>query len=144
VQSLQQYRCARQLWLIFSPDASMSFIELFSVQNRVRAGELKLIAVTGGSRTEFAPNVPTVAESGLPGFEFGGWAGLLAPAGVPRDILDRVNREVVDIVNTPDVRRQLAEGAEPTSGTPEDFQRLIESDLKLWQGVAKKSNISID
>jgi tripartite-type tricarboxylate transporter receptor subunit TctC len=116
--------------------------DLYSVQARVKAGELGIIAVTSTKRAQSAPEVPTVAESALPGYEYSGWAGLLAPAGVPKAIVQRMNHEIVEIVNTPEIRRQMsAQAAELVPGSAEDFQKLVDSELKLWRGVAEKGNI---
>ena len=120
-------------------------VELASVATRVASGDLTLIAVTGKKRSEAAPSVPTVSETGIDGYAFSGWAGLLAPAGVPPAIVDRLNREVVAVLNTPEIRQRFnTQGVEAATGTPAEFQSLIDSELKLWKAVATRSNIVAD
>ena len=123
----------------------LMFVELASVATRVASGDLTLIAVTGKKRSEAAPSVPTVSETGIDGYAFSGWAGLLAPAGVPPAIVDRLNREVVAVLNTPEIRQRFnTQGVEAATGTPAEFQSLIDSELKLWKAVATRSNIVAD
>jgi tripartite-type tricarboxylate transporter receptor subunit TctC len=120
----------------------LMFVELASVAKRIESGELKLIAVTGAKRAASAPQVPTVTEAGIPGYSFSGWAGLLAPSGVPPQIVNRMNREVVGVLNVPEIRQRFsAQGVEAVSGTAADFQSLVHSELTLWKAVATKSNI---
>jgi tripartite-type tricarboxylate transporter receptor subunit TctC len=91
------------------------------------------------------PDVPTVAEQGYPGFESTSWLGMLTPAGVPRPIIDRLNREIVTLLDTPEVQRMvLAEGGEIVSGTPEDFGAFLRSELPKWAQVIKKAGITAD
>ncbi len=119
--------------------------DLYSVQARAKAGELRLLAVTSAKRAGSAPDVPTVAESGLQGYEFSGWAGLLAPASVPRAVVQKLNQAVNEVMSNADIRRQMnAQGADLVASAPEDFQRLVTSELRLWRGVAEKGNIRAD
>ncbi len=120
----------------------MLISDLYSVQARARSGELRIIAVTSSRRAGSAPEVPTVAETPLPGYEFSGWAGLLAPAGVPRAVVQRMNQAVNEITSNPEIRRQMAaQGADLITASVDDFQRLVNSELKLWKSVADKGNI---
>ena len=101
--------------------------------------------VTSAKRTPAAPEFPTVAESGLPGYEAVSWYGVLAPAGTPRDIVTRLNTEVVRALKLPEVRQlMLAQGAEPVSESPEQFAALIKSDIAKWGDVVRKSGAKAD
>src|SRR4029079_8402073 len=98
-----------------------------------RSGRLRGIVITSAKRSAIAPELPTVAESGVPGFESGTWYGLLAPAGTPREIVSRLNGEIVRIVQLADVREKLhAQGAEPLSATPQEAAAFIRSEIARW------------
>ena len=120
----------------------MMFSPSTTVQAFVEAGKLKAIATTGAKRSKFSPNVPTVAESGLPGYESTGWFGLLAPAHTPPDIVTKLNKAVVAIMGKPDVIEHMAKlGAEPEPQTPEQFARYIDADVAKWSRLVKEENI---
>ena len=111
----------------------------------VKAGKLRALAVTTARRYPGLPEVPTVAESGLGGFETVAWFGLFAPAGTPKDIVARLNREVNAIITQPDIReRLLAIGMEPLPGSPEDFAARQASDIAKWKKVVAESGAKID
>ena len=111
----------------------------------VKAGKLRALAVTTAKRYPGLPEVPTVAESGLAGYETVAWFGLFAPAGTPRDIVVRLNREVNAIIAQPEIReRLLAIGMEPMPGTPEDFTARQTSDIAKWKKVVAESGARID
>lgn len=119
--------------------------DLYSVQARAKAGDLKILAVTSAARAQSAPSVPTVAEGGVQNYAFSGWAGLLAPAGVPKPIVQRVNREVAEILKNPEIIAKMrAQGAELVGGSPEEFQRLVDAELRLWREVAEKAGIKAE
>jgi tripartite-type tricarboxylate transporter receptor subunit TctC len=125
-----------------SGEVSLIFGGIAQSAPLVNAGRIRALAVSGARRTPVLPNVPTVGESGVPGFEAGSWYGLLAPAGTPRAIVDRLNREVVRIVQLPDVRdRFAAEAFEVPSDTPEQFAAHIKADIAKWAKVVKESGI---
>jgi tripartite-type tricarboxylate transporter receptor subunit TctC len=118
---------------------------LASAAQFVKEGKIRAIATTGAKRARMLPDVPTVAEQGYPGFESTSWLGMLTPAGVPRPIIDRLNREIVTLLDTPEVQRMvLAEGGEIVSGTPEDFGAFLRSELPKWAQVIKKAGITAD
>ena len=107
-----------------------------------RAGRLRALGVTSAARVAIAPDIPTIAESGLPGFESVQWYGLFAPAGTPRDIIDRLHREVAPILRSAEVKNRLAaDGAEVVAGTPEEFARLLRGEIEKWARVAKAAGI---
>lgn len=113
---------------------------MFSATPQVQAGKLKAIAQTGARRSPAMPDVPTVAESGLPGFEVSVWNGLMAPAGTPREVIARLNTEVRQVIESPDFRERLAaQGYEPAGSTPEQFGQRIASDIERWAKVVKAS-----
>jgi tripartite-type tricarboxylate transporter receptor subunit TctC len=111
----------------------------------VRTGKLRALAVTSKGRSSELPEVPTVDEAGVPGYEMNPWYGLLAPAGTPRAIVARLNSEVSRIVRSPDMREKLAaQGAEPGGGTPEDYAAVIRADTALWARVIKETGIKAE
>ena len=116
-----------------------------TAQPYLRAGRLKAIAVTALRRAPGMPDVPTVDESGLPGFEFIGWYGLLGPAGLPAPILNRLHTEIVRIVQQQEFRdRVSAEGAEVVTSTPEKFREFLKADVAKWAKVLKESGAKLD
>lgn len=122
----------------------MMFSPSTTVQAFIEAGKLRAIATTGAKRSKFSPNVPTVAESGLPGYESVGWFGLLAPAHTPKDIVEKLNKAVVAIMAMPDVVEHMAKlGAEPEPQTPEEFGRYINADVAKWSALVKERDITI-
>jgi len=111
-----------------------------SVVQLVKANRLRLLAVTGAQRSPAMPDVPTVAESGLPGFEASNWFGLMAPAGTPPEIATRLNAEAAKALQAPEVREKLAAlGFEIRSSTPQEFTALLKSETEKWAKVIKAS-----
>jgi len=111
----------------------------------VKAGKLRALAVTGAKRSPVAPDVPTMAEAGLPGYEVSSWFGVFAPAGTPREIIQKLHGEIVKAANTQDVKDRLFNfGAEASTCTPEEFAAIIKADLVKWAKVVKESGASID
>jgi tripartite-type tricarboxylate transporter receptor subunit TctC len=107
-----------------------------SMMQFIRDGRLRALAVSSGARYFALPDTPTLAQAGVGGFEVTGWQGLIAPAGLPAPILDRLNREVRRILQEPAAVAQLhAFGNEPAPGSPEDFKKRIESDIAKWTAV---------
>jgi tripartite-type tricarboxylate transporter receptor subunit TctC len=125
-----------------SGEVSLIFGGIAQSVRLVAAGRLKAIAVSGARRSPALPDVPTVAESGLPTFEAGSWYGLLAPAATPRAIVERLNREVLRVLQLPDVRERLmAEAFEVPLDTPEQFAAHIKADVPKWAKVVKEAGI---
>src|SRR4051812_11412326 len=105
---------------------------------QIQAGKVRGLAVSTAKRSAFAPDLPTVAESGLPGYDVSGWNGLLAPGGTPRAIVQKVRDEVATLVKQPDVRSSMAKfGFEPVADTPEEFGEFLRRDIAQWAKVAK-------
>jgi tripartite-type tricarboxylate transporter receptor subunit TctC len=112
---------------------------------QVKAGKVRALAITSAKRSAIAPDIPTVAESGVRGYEAGTWYGFLAPAGTSRDIVSRLNRETVRIVQLPEIRDKLAGlGAEPMTATPEQTGAFIRSEIARWAKVVKAAGIRLD
>jgi tripartite-type tricarboxylate transporter receptor subunit TctC len=108
----------------------------------VKSGRLRALAVTSAGRSPAAPAVPTVAESGVPGYEAIAWQGLVAPAGVPQDVLDKLNREIVRIISLADVRRILVEqGYEPVASSAAEFTRFTQSEIAKWTKVTTAAGL---
>jgi len=111
----------------------------------VKAGRLRLLAVTGSKRESTVPDVPTVAESGLPGYEFEIWFGLFAPSGTPKAIITRLNQEIVKALAMPDMREILAQtGVDAESSTPAQLGQLLRSDVAKWAKIIKAAGIPIN
>jgi len=112
----------------------------------VKAGKLRALAVTGAKRAGPLPDVPTMAEAGVPGYEATAWFGYLAPAGTPREIVDRLNAEIGKSLESADVRDRLAPGglSELPGGSPERFGDFIKSEIAKWSRVVKESGAKID
>jgi tripartite-type tricarboxylate transporter receptor subunit TctC len=116
-----------------------------SVMGHVKSGKLRALAVTGAKRSPSAPEIPTMAEAGVPGYESVGWFGLMAPAGTPRDVVMTLNREINRILQMPDVKARLLElGAEPASTTPEQFLDFIRHDNAKWEKLIKERGIVVE
>ena len=109
----------------------------------IETGKLRALAVTGAVRSSFLPNVPTIAESGFPGFEASNWYAFVTSSKVPQPILERWNKELVKALNAPDVKEQLAKHfLEPAPGTREDLAKYIKQEYDNWGRVVKKANIT--
>jgi tripartite-type tricarboxylate transporter receptor subunit TctC len=111
----------------------------------IQGGKVRAIAVTSLKRYSLMPDMPTIAESGLPGFEALAWNGVLVPSGTPRPIIDRLNREMNTALKSPDVRQKLVDaGLDPVGGTPEEFARLIRSESDKWAPIIKRTGATVD
>jgi tripartite-type tricarboxylate transporter receptor subunit TctC len=108
----------------------------------IKAGKVRAIATTGATRSAYLPEVPTIAESGYPGYEATNWYAYLAPAGTPKPVLERLHRELVQALRAPDVREQLdKQGIEAKPGTPEELTKYMERELATWGRVVKEAKI---
>jgi tripartite-type tricarboxylate transporter receptor subunit TctC len=124
---------------------SMMFLSILPVLEHVRAGTLRALAVTSAERSELLPDVPTIAQSGVPGFSAVIHYGLLAPAGTSRDIIDRLNATLAAALSADDVRARLAaEGAVPLPGTPEDYAADIDSEETKWGALVRKLKLKVE
>ncbi len=124
---------------------TLMFDNLPSGLPHVKAGKLRALGVTSARRSPAAPDIPTIAESGVPGYEVDSWFGILAPAGTPAHIIARLNTEIVKILQMPDVNERLAEqGAQPVGGTPQQFAEHIRKETAKWARVVKASGAKAD
>ena len=130
---------------LISGQVDMNFDTTPSVINYVKQGRLRALAVTTAKRSALVPDVPTLAESGLPGIDFSTWWGLFAPAGTPRSVIERLNRETLKALQLPDVKEKLAGvGAEPAGNSPEEFAAFIRSETEKWGRVIRTGKISLE
>ena len=120
----------------------MFFGNMASALPHVKSGKVKALATTGRTRSPATPNLPTIAESGLPGYEVYEWNAFFAPAGTPVDIIDRVQRETARALATPEVRERLASlGAEPVGGTPAELEKFRRTEMEKWAAIIKRAGI---
>lgn len=111
---------------------------------QVKAGKIRALAVSPAKRSSAVPELPTIAEAGVPGYESGAWFGLLAPAGTPKDIVSKLSNETARILKQPDVNKRVSElGAEPVGSTPEEFAALIKAEIAKWAKVIKDANVEL-
>jgi tripartite-type tricarboxylate transporter receptor subunit TctC len=130
---------------IMGGQLSLMFDGIVTGLPAVKAGRLRALAVTTLKRWQGAPDIPTMSEAGLTGFEVNSWYGLLAPAGTPREIVLRLNSEVARALREPDARERLYSiGAEPMSNTPEEFAAYINAEMVKWGKVVKAAGIRVD
>jgi tripartite-type tricarboxylate transporter receptor subunit TctC len=130
---------------VIAGDTEFAVISTLLSLPHIQAGTVRAIAVGSLTRDPQFPDLPTVAESGVPGFEAIQWVGLLAAAGTPRPIVDRLNAEVDRALRDPDLVAKLAQqGINPAGGTPEDFQKVISSEIRQWTEVARAANIKAE
>jgi len=110
---------------------------------QVRAGKLRVLAVSTERRLPYLPDVPTIAESGYPGYEITSWQGVFAPAGTPRDVITKINGELSELLKTPAMRQRMAtEGADAVGSTPDEFARRVASEIIKWAKVARASGMA--
>src|SRR5262245_42955111 len=123
---------------------TMSFANIVNVMPLTREGKLRALAITSIKRSVLAPDLPTMAEAGFPGFEAVPWFGLLAPAGTPKDIVDKLHAETVRTLAMPEVRRKFDElGLEPVGNTPAEFAALTKKEMGEWARVIKDAGIKL-
>jgi tripartite-type tricarboxylate transporter receptor subunit TctC len=116
-----------------------------NVLPHVRAGKLKALAVSSKARTSLAPEIPTVDESGVPGYDVGVWFGVLTVAGTPRDVVQRLNTDMVKILASPEIRQRFGNaGVEVVAGTPEQFSTHLKREVSRWAKVVQDANIKAD
>lgn len=127
---------------LLSGEVTMSFGNLVALMPHVQSGRVRALAVTSAKRISAAPQLPTVAESGLAGYEYVTWYGVLAPAGTPRDIVAKLNAELVKAVRQPEMRDRLAgEGGEAVGSSPEEFANFIKAELVSSARLVKMANV---
>jgi tripartite-type tricarboxylate transporter receptor subunit TctC len=114
-----------------------------TVLQHIKAGTLRALAVTTEKRLPYLPDIPTIAEMGFPGYEISSWQGVFAPAGTRSDIVSKINGEIVQMINTPEVRTRMAqEGADPIGSSPAEFAKRLASEFVKWSKVAKDAGLA--
>jgi len=130
---------------LFGGQVVLLFDSVPAVLHHIRGGKLRALAVATSRRSNVLPDVPTVAESGLKGYAAENWFGMMAPAAVPKEIITRLNAEVVKALATPELRKRLMDlGFEPRSSTPEELRAIIASEVALWAKVIRDSGAKIE
>ena len=130
---------------LLAGDASFYFDSPITALPFIKSGKTRALAVTSRTRSPVMPDVPTLDESGLPGFDVVGWNGLVAPAHTPPEVINRLNRDVVAILHDPRVSKALAEqGVDVVGDTPQAFQKIIEADIAKWRDIIRQAGIRIE
>jgi len=136
---------APALQALLAGDTQFMFDNLANAMAQVKGGTVRAIAVTTAQRSKLVPELPTMAEAGLPGFDISTWFGLMAPAGTPPDVVARWNAEIVKALNAPDVReKMLAQGAEPAPMTPAEFATFIARERDKYAKIVSASGAKVD
>jgi len=136
---------APALQALLAGDTQLMFDNLANSMQQVRAGKLKAVAVTTAKRSTLVPELPTLSETGLPGFDIYTWWGFMAPAGTPKEIIAKWNTDVTRILSTPEMKAFFAQqGAEPAPTTPEQFEALIKSEIPKYAKIVKDSGAKVD
>jgi tripartite-type tricarboxylate transporter receptor subunit TctC len=130
---------------LISGQVQMLYSSIPSVLPQVKSGQLNALAVGSAKRVPSLPDIPTISESGVPGYEAYSWVGMVAPAKTPKDIVNRLNREIVDILKQKDVSEKLnQQGALPVGDSPEQFGAYIKTEIEKWGAVVRAANIKAD
>jgi tripartite-type tricarboxylate transporter receptor subunit TctC len=130
---------------LIAGQVQMLWVSIPSVLPHVRAGRLRALAVSTLKRSASAPDVPTVAESGYPGFEYSNWNALFAPAKTPQAIVGKLNAAIVKILQERDVAQRLSsQGADPAPGSAAQLQRYMRTDHERWQNVIRTAHVRAD
>jgi tripartite-type tricarboxylate transporter receptor subunit TctC len=136
---------APALQALLAGDTQLMFDNLANSAAQLKAGKLKALAVTTAKRSSLMPELPTLSETGLPGFDIYTWWGFMAPAGTPKEIVAKWNAEVTRILNSPEMKAFFAQqGAEPASDSPEQFAALIRSEISKYAKIVKQSGAKVD
>jgi len=123
---------------LLSGEAPAMLASIATVLEHVKAGKLRMLAVAGGERMKMFPDMPTISEAGVPGYEVSAWVGVFGPAGIPRDIVSRLNSEINQILKLPDVQRVLsAQVLEPWPATPDEFAARLKADYEKYSRLIK-------
>ncbi len=123
----------------------LAFMNPLNASPHIKTGQLKAIAIAGETRLSALPQVPTFTEAGLPGFEMRNWYGVFAPAGTPKELIDKLSTEIAKIMAMPDIKEKLAsQGAQPFISTPDQFAALIKADMAKFAKIIKTANVKLD
>jgi tripartite-type tricarboxylate transporter receptor subunit TctC len=140
------YRITSQLQAdLISGQVPTSFQLMPNVVGQIKAGQVRALAVASRQRMTALPDVPTSAEAGMPGYESSAWFGFVGPRGIPRPVVERLQREIAEATADPAVRARFSDfGAEPLSSTPEEFGRFISAELAKWRAIITRAGITIE
>jgi tripartite-type tricarboxylate transporter receptor subunit TctC len=121
------------------------FAHISTVQSFIKAGKLKPLGVTTPTRTAFAPDIPTIAEQGLAGYDIETWWGLFGPANMPKEIVTKLNTAVRDALQNPEIKKQFfARGYETKPSTPEEFGAYVKSENERWRKIVEDSGLQMN
>ncbi len=130
---------------LLSGQVSVMFLQMALARPHVLSGRLRALAVAGHQRSQALPEVPTVAEAGLAGFEVNPWFGVVAPAGTPAEVVAKLSAEIRRIMRLPDVKERIsAQGGEPATNSPEEFSAFVRAEIAKWEKVVKASGAKVD
>jgi len=130
---------------VLGGQVDMMFDAISTIVAHVRAGKLKALGTTGKSRSAVTPEIPTIAEAGVPGYEATIWLGLMAPAATPKPLLERLSAEVKKVIHSPDVKENWGkQGAVPMDMSPEDFGKFVRADIAKWAKLVKDTGMKVD
>ena len=130
---------------VISGETLVTFDSVFLLTPQVKAGKLRALAAAGMQRSAFDPNLPTLSESGVPGYDVNGWVGFLAPARTPREVVQKWYGEVSRVLQATEMReRQISQGIEPVGSTPEYFAEFIKTEIAKWGKVIKEAGIKLE
>jgi tripartite-type tricarboxylate transporter receptor subunit TctC len=130
---------------LISGQVQVMFSSAVAMLPQAKSGRLRAIAMTGAKRSPALPDVPTVAESGVPGYETGSWYGVVVPAGTPKPVVGRLAQEIAAISKSPEINQRLVEDAAiPVGSTPDEFGAFIRKELARWAKVVQQGHISVE
>jgi tripartite-type tricarboxylate transporter receptor subunit TctC len=133
------------LTAMLTGEVQVTFAPYASAHGLIQSGRIRAIGVTTARRPRAIPDIPTIAEAGVPGYDAGVWYSLLAPAGTPRAIIDRLNRETIAVLNKPEFTKLLVENAiDPIGSTPEELAQYIKTEIDKWAKVVKEGGIRLE
>jgi tripartite-type tricarboxylate transporter receptor subunit TctC len=130
---------------VLGHQVDMMFDAISTIVGQVHAGKLKAIATTGKKRSTVTPDVPTVAESGVPGYEAPIWLGLMVPAATPKPVIEKLNAEVIKVLQSPDIKETWSkQGAAPMPMKPDEFDRFLRADIEKWGKLVKATGMKVE
>ena len=130
---------------VLGGQVDLMFDAISTIVSHVNAGKLKALGTSGKTRSSVTPNIPTIAEAGVPGYEATIWLGLMAPAATPKPVLERLSGEVRKVINAPDVKANWSkQGAVPMGMTPEEFGKFLHEDIAKWAKLVKETGMKVD
>jgi len=130
---------------VMGGQVQVTFANLLAVLPHVQAHKLRALGITSAKRSKAAPDLPTIAEGGLKGYDFTSWFGMLVPAGTPKDVVQKISDEIVKALRAPDLSERLTrDGADIIAGTPQEFSAYLKSETAKWSKVIKQAGIKAE